>query len=155
MSTGDSLQQAWQWLTPPAVEDGQGGVIHPELWLLGGYVMVVGPPRGDGAVSPATIGGRSTQSVHVQLQSGLDELCARARAAGAKIGARPAAHRRRTETDTAARWGGCLNTALKRDYSASSRMTLMRSDFPSNPMPGRSGMVIWPSSTRTPSGKPP
>ena len=27
MSTGDSLQQAWQWLTPPAVEDGQGGLI--------------------------------------------------------------------------------------------------------------------------------
>ena len=27
MSTGDSLQQAWQWLTPPVVEDGQGGLL--------------------------------------------------------------------------------------------------------------------------------
>lgn len=27
MSTGDSLQQAWQWLTPPAVADGRGGLI--------------------------------------------------------------------------------------------------------------------------------
>ena len=27
MSSGDSLQQAWQWLTPPAVPDGQGGLI--------------------------------------------------------------------------------------------------------------------------------
>ncbi len=40
-------------------------------------------------------------------------------------------------------------------HSASSRMTLIRSDFPSNPIPGRSGMVIWPFSTRTLSGKPP
>ncbi|QXZ09297.1 M48 family metallopeptidase [Comamonas sp. Y33R10-2] len=27
MSTGNSLQQAWQWLVPPMVEDGQGGLI--------------------------------------------------------------------------------------------------------------------------------
>lgn len=27
MSTGDSLQQAWQWLVPPMVEDGQGGLM--------------------------------------------------------------------------------------------------------------------------------
>ena len=40
-------------------------------------------------------------------------------------------------------------------YSASSRMTLIRSDLPSKPMPGRSGMTMWPSSTRTESGKPP
>ena len=84
------LEQAFGFEAGMVVEDGQGGVIHSELWLLGGYVMVVGPPRGDGAVSPATFGGRSTQSVHVQLQSGLDELCARARAAGAKIEREPA-----------------------------------------------------------------
>ncbi|MGF6233117.1 hypothetical protein QFZ27_007072 [Inquilinus ginsengisoli] len=40
-------------------------------------------------------------------------------------------------------------------YSASSRITLIRSDLPSKPMPGRSGMTMWPASTRTPSGKPP
>ncbi len=27
MSTGDSLQQAWQWLVPPVVEDGRGGLM--------------------------------------------------------------------------------------------------------------------------------
>lgn len=84
------LERAFGFEAGMVVEDGRGGVIHSELWLLGGYVMVVGPPVGDGAVSPATIGGRSTQSVHVQLQSGLDELCARARAAGAKIEREPA-----------------------------------------------------------------
>ena len=40
-------------------------------------------------------------------------------------------------------------------HSASSRITLIRSDLPSKPMPGSSGMTMWPSSTRTPSGKPP
>ena len=40
-------------------------------------------------------------------------------------------------------------------HSASSRITLIRSDLPSKPMPGSSGMTMWPSSTCTPSGKPP
>ena len=45
--------------------------------------------------------------------------------------------------------------ARERAYAASSRMTLIRSDLPSNPMPGSSGMMMWPFSTFTPSGKPP
>lgn len=40
-------------------------------------------------------------------------------------------------------------------YSASSLITLIRSALPSKPMPGSSGMTMWPSSTATPSGKPP
>jgi len=40
-------------------------------------------------------------------------------------------------------------------HSASSRITPIRSDLPSKPMPGKSGIVTWPPSTRTPSGKPP
>ena len=35
------------------------------------------------------------------------------------------------------------------------RITAMRSALPSKPIPGSSGRVTWPSSTRTPSGKPP
>ena len=83
------LQEAFGFETGMVVEDGRGGVVHSELWLHGGYIMVVGPPSG-GAVSPAAFGGRSTQAVHVQLQSGLDELCERARAAGAAIEREPA-----------------------------------------------------------------
>jgi hypothetical protein len=41
------------------------------------------------------------------------------------------------------------------DHSASSRITFMRSDLPSKPIPGRSGITMWPSWTFTPSGKPP
>jgi hypothetical protein len=40
-----------------------------------------------------------------------------------------------------------------RDQSANWRMTLMRSDFPSNPMPGSSGITMWLSCTVTPSGR--
>ena len=43
----------------------------------------------------------------------------------------------------------------RRPYSASSRITLIKPDLPSNPIPGMSGMMMWLSSTRTPSGKPP
>jgi uncharacterized glyoxalase superfamily protein PhnB len=40
--------------------------------------------------SPKSIGGRNTQSVHVQLRDGIDEHCVRARAAGAVITREPA-----------------------------------------------------------------
>lgn len=39
------------------------------------------PPR----LSPASTGNANTQTVHVQLQGGIDEHCERARAAGARI----------------------------------------------------------------------
>jgi uncharacterized glyoxalase superfamily protein PhnB len=53
------LQKAFGFETRMVVEDGQGGVIHSELLLGDGYIMVVGPPQ-DRAVSPAAFGGRST-----------------------------------------------------------------------------------------------
>ncbi len=83
------LETAFGFETRMIVDDGQGGVVHSELVFGDGYIMVVGPPR-DRAVSPAVFGGRSTQSVHVQLTDGLDALCERARSAGATIEREPA-----------------------------------------------------------------
>ena len=83
------LESAFGFETRLIVDDGQGGVIHSELTLGDGYIMVVGPPSGQ-AVSPAAFGGRSTQSVHVQLEDGLDARCEQARAAGASIEREPA-----------------------------------------------------------------
>jgi outer membrane protein len=40
-------------------------------------------------------------------------------------------------------------------YDASARISAWRSAFPSKPMPGSSGITMWPISTRTPSGNPP
>lgn len=48
-----------------------------------------------------------------------------------------------------------IPTVDDRPHSASERITLIRSDLPSKPIPGRSGIRMWPSSTRTWSGKPP
>ena len=82
------LETAFGFETRLIVDDGAGGVIHSELTLGDGYIMVVGPPDGR-SVSPAAFGGRSTQSVHVQLDDGLDARCERARSAGAAIEREP------------------------------------------------------------------
>jgi uncharacterized glyoxalase superfamily protein PhnB len=83
------LERAFGFECRLKVETDDGGVIHSELTLGDGYIMVVGPPSGK-AVSPTAFGGRSTQSVHIQLQGGIDQRCAAARAAGAVIEREPA-----------------------------------------------------------------
>jgi uncharacterized glyoxalase superfamily protein PhnB len=83
------LEQAFGFERQLVVEDGAGGIIHSELVLDDGLIMVVGPPSGK-AISPRAFGGRVTQSVHVQLKAGLDAHCARARATGAQIEREPA-----------------------------------------------------------------
>jgi uncharacterized glyoxalase superfamily protein PhnB len=83
------LQAAFGFELRLVVEGDDGAVIHSELTFGDGYIMAVGPPR-EKAVSPAAWGGRSTQSVHVQLRDGLDAHCERARAAGAHVVREPA-----------------------------------------------------------------
>jgi uncharacterized glyoxalase superfamily protein PhnB len=83
------LEQAFGFECRMVVDNGSGGVVHSELWIQDGCVMVVGPPQGH-AISPAMFGGRASQSTHVQLRDGLDDRCARARAAGARIEREPA-----------------------------------------------------------------
>ena len=83
------LERAFGFETRMVVDDGSGGVIHSELWIRDGYVMVVGPPSGH-AISPVMFGGRASQSTHVQLRDGLDAHCEQARAMGAKIEREPA-----------------------------------------------------------------
>ena len=50
---------------------------------------MIGAEWDDWVSSPAGVGGKNTQTVHVQLADGLDEHCERARAAGAVIMAEP------------------------------------------------------------------
>jgi len=83
------LERAFGFETRLLVDDGQGGVVHSECAFEDHVVMVCGPPR-DSWASPQDLGGRRTGSVHVQLRSGLDALCERARAAGARIEREPA-----------------------------------------------------------------
>ncbi len=83
----DFLQRAFGFETRIAVET-DAGIPHSESVFEGGVVIVVGPPAGP-AVSPLDIDGRITGHVHVNLQSGIDALCERARAAGAAIQREP------------------------------------------------------------------
>jgi uncharacterized glyoxalase superfamily protein PhnB len=85
----DFLERAFGFETRMVVDDGQGGVIHSESVFQGSVVMVCGPPPGAYA-SPLDLAGRSTGSIHVQVPDGLDDICERARAAGAVIEREPA-----------------------------------------------------------------
>jgi len=85
----DFLERAFGFETRMVVETGDGGVVHSESAFEGLAVMVVGPPAGP-AASPLDLGGRVTGHVHVQLRGGIDALCERARAAGARIEREPA-----------------------------------------------------------------
>lgn len=62
---------------------------HYEMSCSGQGRVMVGAEWAASVRSPASVGGANTQSVHVQLPSGLDEHCERARAAGATIAAEP------------------------------------------------------------------
>ena len=78
------LEKAFGFERRLVVEGEPGMVVHSELTLGDGYIMVVGPPR-EKAVSPMQFGGRATQSVHVQLTEGIDDHYARAQVAGAQV----------------------------------------------------------------------
>jgi len=62
---------------------------HYEMSCQGRGRIMLGGEWDDWVSSPAGVGGRNTQTVHVQLPDGLDEHCERARAAGATIAAEP------------------------------------------------------------------
>ena len=70
--------------------DVDGNLAHSEMGY-GASVVMIGNEWSDDQKSPQSIGGKNTQSVHVQLAPGddIDAHCAAARAAGAAIIAEP------------------------------------------------------------------
>jgi uncharacterized glyoxalase superfamily protein PhnB len=90
------LEQAFGFETSMLVTDEAGNVGHAEMKLGEGNIGVggewgvaelIGPAT---MRSPASIGGAGTQFIRVAMESGIDEHCARAEAAGARITQRPA-----------------------------------------------------------------
>src|SRR5271165_4172168 len=85
------LEQAFGFETCMLVTDATGAVGHAEMSFAGGRVGVGGEwasPEllGPAALkSPASMGGAGTQFIRVAFEEGIDEHCARARAAGARI----------------------------------------------------------------------
>lgn len=78
------LEEAFGFEPTMAITDEQGGLIHSEMRFGDGLIMVGSEWSADHA-SPASIGGKNTQTVHVQLAKDIDAHCERARAAGAEI----------------------------------------------------------------------
>jgi len=82
------LEKAFGFERSMVISDAEGKVVHAELQFGDGYLMIGGEWAAFTA-SPAAIGGKNTQCVHVQLGAGIDQHCERARAAGALIQQEP------------------------------------------------------------------
>lgn len=85
------LEQAFGFEPLFVLLDEAGELAHSEMGY-GDSVIMIGNEWSDDHKSPQSIGGKNTQSVHVQLAAGadIDAHCQTARAAGADIVAEPA-----------------------------------------------------------------
>jgi uncharacterized glyoxalase superfamily protein PhnB len=79
------LEKAFGFECRLLVEGDAGSVMHSELALGDGYIMVVGPPSFPTSRSPLDLDGCHTASTHIQLKDGIEAHYARAQAAGAEI----------------------------------------------------------------------
>ena len=71
------------------IEDDAGNLVHSEM-RLGDSAVMVGYEWSDEYKSPASIGGKVTQSIHIQIDADVDAHCRRARDAGMEILMEPA-----------------------------------------------------------------
>src|SRR5689334_18562739 len=82
------LQRVFGFDIAWVLTDSADNIVHAEMRLGDGIIMV-GNEFAEWTKSPASIRGMNTQRIHVQLESGIDEHFAHARAAGAKIVGEP------------------------------------------------------------------
>lgn len=82
------LQRAFGFEIEMIIEDGQGNPVHAELRYGDGVVMIGSEWHAD-TKSPASLGRKCTQTVHVHMDEDINQHCERARAAGAEIIAAP------------------------------------------------------------------
>lgn len=83
------LQAAFGFEPGEILTDSTGKIVHAEMTHGDGVVMI-GSEWADWTCSPASLGGKNTQRVHVRIERGIDEHCGRARQAGARIVMEPA-----------------------------------------------------------------
>jgi uncharacterized glyoxalase superfamily protein PhnB len=83
------LEDAFGFETTMVIVNEEGTIGHSEMRFGDGLIMV-GREWDEHHKSPASLEGVNTQSVHIQLEKGLDAHCERARAAGAVITREPA-----------------------------------------------------------------
>jgi len=78
------LRDAFGFEPSEVLTDAEGNIVHAEMTHGDGVVMI-GTEWTDWTRSPASLGGKNTQRIHVRIERGIDEHCARARQAGARI----------------------------------------------------------------------
>ncbi|MGH7023413.1 MAG: VOC family protein [Caulobacteraceae bacterium] len=83
------LEQAFGFETTMVVENADGSIGHCEM-RFGEGLIFVGREWDERYRSPASMGGVNTQSLHFNLESGVDAHFERARAAGAVVLREPA-----------------------------------------------------------------
>jgi uncharacterized glyoxalase superfamily protein PhnB len=89
MAALEWLERAFGFERDMVITDPDGGVAHSQMSYGNGYIMV-GPEWSADHKSPASVGGKNTQTVHVHVASDIDAHFAQARAAGAVILQEPA-----------------------------------------------------------------
>lgn len=89
------VKAALAWLTDAfgfephmIIADADDNIMHAELSYGEGIIMV-GSEWTDDHKSPANLGGKTSQSIHVHVIGDIDAHCERARKAGAKIDQEP------------------------------------------------------------------
>lgn len=82
------LEKAFGFELSMLLEDADGNVAHSQMEFGDSYVMI-GQEWSADHKSPKSLGGKNTQTVHIQIDTDLDEHFARAKAAGAVIDAEP------------------------------------------------------------------
>ena len=82
------LQDALGFDVSMIIADADDNIMHAEMSYGDGIIMV-GSEWTEDHKSPANIGGKNSQSIHVHLNDDIDAHCARARKAGAKIEQEP------------------------------------------------------------------
>jgi uncharacterized glyoxalase superfamily protein PhnB len=88
MAAFEWLQTAFGFEPAMLITDAEGKLAHSEMSHGDGWIMV-GSEWSENHRSPASLGGKNTQAVHVQLDEDVDAHCERARRAGAEILAEP------------------------------------------------------------------
>ena len=82
------LEAAFGFEISMLIEDDAGNIVHSEMRFDNAVVMV-GSEWSENHKSPASIGGKNTQSVHIQIDTDIDAHCECARSAGMEIIAPP------------------------------------------------------------------
>jgi uncharacterized glyoxalase superfamily protein PhnB len=83
------LEAAFGFELAMLIEDPAGNIAHSEM-RFGDHLVMVGSEWSDDHKSPASVGGKNTQTIHRNVDADVDAHCARARAAGFEILMEPA-----------------------------------------------------------------